>query len=180
MPDGLNAVRHFRFLGSARALACWRSRLRDRELIWEYCFGEAPKPAREGACAPQTEDQGAAVYKPPLILSAGWRPPLLEAQSRPQFLSCIRHSAFDIRNSSGGIAQLVERQLCKLDVRGSNPLASKSSKERRFTNRRRFKSADRRPPLLDRDPLRLRLRQVRPVQIELGLGDHSDFRVILL
>jgi hypothetical protein len=26
---------------------------------------------------------------------------------------------------SGGIAQLVERQLCKLDVRGSNPLASK-------------------------------------------------------
>ena len=27
----------------------------------------------------------------------------------------------------GGIAQLVERQLCKLDVRGSNPLASISS-----------------------------------------------------
>ena len=26
--------------------------------------------------------------------------------------------------SKGGIAQLVERQLCKLDVRGSNPLAS--------------------------------------------------------
>ena len=26
--------------------------------------------------------------------------------------------------STGGIAQLVERQLCKLDVRGSNPLAS--------------------------------------------------------
>jgi hypothetical protein len=25
---------------------------------------------------------------------------------------------------SGGIAQLVERQLCKLEVRGSNPLAS--------------------------------------------------------
>jgi hypothetical protein len=25
---------------------------------------------------------------------------------------------------TGGIAQLVERQLCKLDVRGSNPLAS--------------------------------------------------------
>jgi hypothetical protein len=25
----------------------------------------------------------------------------------------------------GGIAQLVERQLCKLEVRGSNPLASK-------------------------------------------------------
>ncbi len=28
--------------------------------------------------------------------------------------------------SSGGIAQLVERQLCKLEVRGSNPLASKA------------------------------------------------------
>lgn len=26
--------------------------------------------------------------------------------------------------NGGGIAQLVERQLCKLDVRGSNPLAS--------------------------------------------------------
>ena len=26
--------------------------------------------------------------------------------------------------STGGIAQLVERQLCKLDVRGSNPRAS--------------------------------------------------------
>ena len=29
----------------------------------------------------------------------------------------------------GGIAQLVERQLCKLDVRGSNPLASTKGKE---------------------------------------------------
>jgi hypothetical protein len=29
-----------------------------------------------------------------------------------------------IENSQGGIAQLVERQLCKLEVRGSNPLAS--------------------------------------------------------
>jgi hypothetical protein len=28
----------------------------------------------------------------------------------------------------GGIAQLVERQLCKLEVRGSNPLASKACK----------------------------------------------------
>jgi hypothetical protein len=33
-----------------------------------------------------------------------------------------RQSTFG--NSSGGIAQLVERQLCKLEVRGSNPLAS--------------------------------------------------------
>jgi hypothetical protein len=35
----------------------------------------------------------------------------------------IRKSTFG--NSCGGIAQLVERQLCKLEVRGSNPLASK-------------------------------------------------------
>ena len=34
-----------------------------------------------------------------------------------------RQSTFE--NSFGGIAQLVERQLCKLEVRGSNPLASK-------------------------------------------------------
>ena len=48
----------------------------------------------------------------------------------------IRHFAFiplqskiGNRNSAiprGGIAQLVERQLCKLEVRGSNPLASKA------------------------------------------------------
>ena len=31
---------------------------------------------------------------------------------------------------TGGIAQLVERQLCKLEVRGSNPLASKASMKR--------------------------------------------------
>ena len=41
--------------------------------------------------------------------------------------ACKATSAIEIRNSTaGGIAQLVERQLCKLDVRGSNPLASKS------------------------------------------------------
>ena len=28
------------------------------------------------------------------------------------------------RKNSGGIAQLVERQLCKLEVTGSNPVAS--------------------------------------------------------
>jgi hypothetical protein len=39
--------------------------------------------------------------------------------------SVIREPQLAIQN--GGIAQLVERQLCKLDVRGSNPLASKSS-----------------------------------------------------
>jgi hypothetical protein len=45
-----------------------------------------------------------------------------------------RKRGFDFRSTlnhqlstffSGGIAQLVERQLCKLEVRGSNPLASK-------------------------------------------------------
>ena len=36
-------------------------------------------------------------------------------------------STFD-NSWCGGIAQLVERQLCKLEVRGSNPLASKVSK----------------------------------------------------
>ena len=34
-----------------------------------------------------------------------------------------RQSTFG-NSESGGIAQLVERQLCKLEVRGSNPLAS--------------------------------------------------------
>ena len=43
------------------------------------------------------------------------------------FLPCNRKSAIEIRNFLwGGIAQLVERQLCKLEVRGSNPLASKA------------------------------------------------------
>ncbi len=51
-------------------------------------------------------------------------------------LSDIRHSALFLaienrqskfENSNGGIAQLVERQLCKLEVRGSNPLASMPS-----------------------------------------------------
>ena len=35
-------------------------------------------------------------------------------------------------NSFGGIAQLVERQLCKLEVRGSNPLASKKFRKPDF------------------------------------------------
>jgi hypothetical protein len=35
-------------------------------------------------------------------------------------------------DNSGGIAQLVERQLCKLEVRGSNPLASNSIFDLRF------------------------------------------------
>jgi hypothetical protein len=45
----------------------------------------------------------------------------------------------------GGIAQLVERQLCKLEVRGSNPLAS-ISKEMEAEMRTQFDrcSAERR------------------------------------
>src|SRR5213075_1134558 len=35
----------------------------------------------------------------------------------------------------GGIAQLVERQLCKLEVRGSNPLASSLRSRRRVERR---------------------------------------------
>src|SRR5438132_5967801 len=38
-------------------------------------------------------------------------------------------------SSSGGIAQLVERQLCKLEVRGSNPLASSLRSRRRVERR---------------------------------------------
>src|SRR5436305_15297309 len=38
------------------------------------------------------------------------------------------HAILTVFFWSGGIAQLVERQLCKLEVRGSNPLASKACK----------------------------------------------------
>src|SRR5947207_2244454 len=41
------------------------------------------------------------------------------------------HAILSVFFWSGGIAQLVERQLCKLEVRGSNPLASKACKARR-------------------------------------------------
>ena len=37
----------------------------------------------------------------------------------------------------GGIAQLVERQLCKLDVRGSNPLASTFDEFKRLSSKGR-------------------------------------------
>ena len=36
----------------------------------------------------------------------------------------MRDDLFSNRTATGGIAQLVERQLCKLDVRGSSPRAS--------------------------------------------------------
>ncbi len=40
------------------------------------------------------------------------------------FFLAIENRQSKFGNSFGGIAQLVERQLCKLEVRGSNPLAS--------------------------------------------------------
>ena len=43
----------------------------------------------------------------------------------------MRHGLFSNRTATGGIAQLVERQLCKLDVRGSSPRASTSFGKRR-------------------------------------------------
>jgi hypothetical protein len=43
----------------------------------------------------------------------------------------IRNPQSKLDNSKGGIAQLVERQLCKLEVRGSNPLASSLRSRRR-------------------------------------------------
>jgi hypothetical protein len=47
-------------------------------------------------------------------------------------LFAIRDPQSNLDNSQGGIAQLVERQLCKLEVRGSNPLASNSIFDLRF------------------------------------------------
>ncbi|MEY2496557.1 MAG: hypothetical protein QOD12_113, partial [Verrucomicrobiota bacterium] len=63
----------------------------------------------------------------------------------------IVHPPSTILNSqTGGIAQLVERQLCKLDVRGSNPLASKCPQG----VRQEFTTAG--PHLLDgREPISL-------------------------
>lgn len=43
----------------------------------------------------------------------------------------VRDDLFSNRTATGGIAQLVERQLCKLDVRGSSPRASTSFGKRR-------------------------------------------------
>ncbi len=43
---------------------------------------------------------------------------------KPDFRLQITNHRLPFTPQTGGIAQLVERQLCKLDVRGSNPLAS--------------------------------------------------------
>jgi hypothetical protein len=55
------------------------------------------------------------------VLSCKRRPAVPYASDLP-----IRNPQPKIRNRNGGIAQLVERQLCKLEVRGSNPLASRA------------------------------------------------------
>ena len=52
-------------------------------------------------------------------------------RSRWPLSFAIRNPQPTIRNPCGGIAQLVERQLCKLEVRGSNPLASSLRSRRR-------------------------------------------------
>ncbi len=41
-----------------------------------------------------------------------------------------RSAIYNPQSEKGGIAQLVERQLCKLEVRGSNPLASSLRSQR--------------------------------------------------
>ncbi len=56
------------------------------------------------------------------LCSPDWEPPLIAFPNLPSNLFHLRFC--------GGIAQLVERQLCKLDVRGSNPLASKERLKR--------------------------------------------------
>ena len=59
-----------------------------------------------------------------LPATAGWQPAL------PRLQSPIYHLPSSIFDFLGGIAQLVERQLCKLEVRGSNPLASSLRSQR--------------------------------------------------
>ena len=52
-----------------------------------------------------------------------------QVESRASEVRGARHGLFLQTNNNGGIAQLVERQLCKLDVRGSSPLTSTPSLE---------------------------------------------------
>src|SRR5499433_3308429 len=72
---------------------------------------------------------------------------MVAIREEPKFPMChslrfgtfaIRNPQFRIGSSRGGIAQLVERQLCKLEVRGSNPLASKSLIWRRLFESKPF------------------------------------------
>ena len=49
---------------------------------------------------------------------------MLDGSGLLLFFLAIENRQSKFKTSYGGIAQLVERQLCKLEVRGSNPLAS--------------------------------------------------------
>src|SRR5437667_12798657 len=69
----------------------------------------------------------------PLLRRLGDRAPQIDADIGRRF--AIRNPQSKIDNSQGGIAQLVERQLCKLEVRGSNPLASSLRSRRRGEQR---------------------------------------------
>jgi hypothetical protein len=57
-------------------------------------------------------------------------------EARCNSASSIYHLPSTIVDFPGGIAQLVERQLCKLEVRGSNPLASKAAGVKAKSNKR--------------------------------------------
>ncbi|MEY2538584.1 MAG: hypothetical protein QOG67_2324 [Verrucomicrobiota bacterium] len=80
-----------------------------------------------------------------LPATTGWQPVLPRLHSAlPHLQSFSGRIWFSINSQpssffNGGIAQLVERQLCKLEVRGSNPLASslrsQRSGERRLSRR---------------------------------------------
>src|SRR5207244_12218996 len=65
---------------------------------------------------------------------------------RTSLLAGLRlHSAFRILQfafGTGGIAQLVERQPCKLEVRGSNPLASSLCSQRSIEHKLSRRSLD--------------------------------------
>jgi hypothetical protein len=112
-PDGLHArgTRMQFGLGSARVPACWFRRLAETILNEKVREPETASPTRGDACAPQI-----AISHLPFTIH------------RSQSLLTNRREA-DF--PSGGIAQLVERQLCKLEVRGSNPLASSLRSHRR-------------------------------------------------
>ena len=96
-------------LGSARVPPVSAPRLAEQQIDWADAslFRRDAEMSTRDACATPT-----------------WRVMRL-ANPPPRLQFPVRQST--IRSSRGGIAQLVERQLCKLEVRGSNPLASRVS-----------------------------------------------------
>jgi hypothetical protein len=71
------------------------------------------------------EPKAAIIGIPAKSANVNSRRIVFEADLLPSVIFAIRNPQFTIGNRClGGIAQLVERQLCKLEVRGSNPLAS--------------------------------------------------------